>query len=224
MKCGLDISIDSTGLCIDGKLYNYTTTKENYKWIKATTNYIVFRFIEINELDNYSENEMYKLKKYNEITDLIIKDIVDNIKDKNEEIIINIEGYNYALSPGKIIDIVTFSTLLRNKIINISNKIKINIVSPKSLKKQLCEKVYGFGELKLGKNGKPLKSQKVSCNLQGIAGGSFKKPEVYRAFIESNIEHKFKNLCIDLKDELLSMSKIVKPFDDVIDAMWLYLY
>ena len=41
---GLDISITSTGLSIiknnELKLYNFTTTKKNYKWIKKSINYI----------------------------------------------------------------------------------------------------------------------------------------------------------------------------------------
>ena len=46
---------------------------------------------------------------------MIIDDILQNI-NPNEESKIGIEGYNFGATVGDLIDLVTFSTLLRKKL------------------------------------------------------------------------------------------------------------
>ena len=94
---GLDVSKISTALCIEKnnkiKLYNYTTKKDNNIWVKDTSPFINYRHIEYkySQEKDYSKSEMIKLTEFDQITDLIITDILDNIK-VFDSVRIGIEG------------------------------------------------------------------------------------------------------------------------------------
>jgi hypothetical protein len=221
-KIGLDLSLNSSAMTIKNKngikLFNYTATKEGYKWFKDVKDYITFRFIEYENFDDYSENEIYKIKKYNEITDLIINDMLDNI-DLNEKIQVNIEGYSFSSNAGNsILDIVSYSTMLRLKIYEKISK-NINIFSPKTVKVQTCLKIYGYLPPPIGKKGQVLKDPKITCNKDGVKGGDWDKQEMYKAIIDGNIQNPLYNYLLENKEVLLEMKKIPKPFDDIIDSI-----
>ena len=80
---GLDPSLISTAMVVNGKLFNYCREKDAMnksgfsKWFKYCEDKVTFRFIEYRETTNYSEGELIKLKDYDKITDQIIKDIED---------------------------------------------------------------------------------------------------------------------------------------------------
>lgn len=221
-KVGLDLSLNSSAMTIKTKdnikLFNYTATKEEYKWIKYVKDYINFRFIEYENFEDYSTLEIYKLKKYNEVTDLIIKDMLENL-NLNEEIQVNIEGYSFSSNAGNsILDIVAYSTMLRLKIYEKITK-NINIFSPKTVKVQTCLKIYGYLPPPIGKKGQPLKDPKITCNKEGVKGGDWDKQEMYKAIIDGNIKNPLYAYLVENKDVLLEMKKIPKPFDDVIDSI-----
>ena len=119
---GLDVSKISTALCIEKnneiKLYSYTTQKENNKWVKATKAFINYNNIiyKYDEEKDYSKSELLKIAEFDEITDLIINDILDNI-DILDSTRIGIEGYSYSSKRGPIIDIVEFTSILKQKLI-----------------------------------------------------------------------------------------------------------
>jgi len=220
VKIGLDLSINSSALCINksGKyiLFNYTSEKENNKWIKLAKECVNFRFIKYEDKPSgYKDLEIYKLTKYNEVTNLIIKDILDNI-DLKEEIFINIEGYSYSsgVNTSSIIDIVGYSTLLRYKLYNQITK-NINIYSPKTIKLETCRKVYGIKDV-IGKKGQKLKGE-ICENNQGVKAGNFKKPEMFLSFIDSKIETPITKLLNGKKDEILDMKTI--PYNDIVDSI-----
>lgn len=218
---GLDISINSTALTIvangNMNLFNYTTAKADNKWVKAVGKDVTFRYIEYKKGNSYTDSEIDKLACYDSITDLIISDILSTI-NSNQETKINIEGYSYASNTNSVIDIVGFSTLLRIKLYNQVSK-NINIFSPKTVKLQTSISVYGYQPAPVGKNGQLLKDPMVTCNYDGIAGGKFDKPEMLKAMVDGSIKSPIFDFICEHKDEILSLKKIPKPFDDIIDSI-----
>ena len=57
----------------------------------------------------------------------------------------------------------------------------------------------------------------IFINNQGISGGSFKKPQMYRAIIEGNIDTPIYDMMVTYKD-LMDREKIPNPIEDIIDA------
>lgn len=219
---GLDVSLNSTAIAITvGKeiiLFNYTTSKPNNKWIKRVSNKINFRFLEFKKDSNYSKGEIVKLLHYDNVTDQIVEDILSVINEK-EETKINIEGYSYMSNTNSLIDIVTFTTLLRNKLYK-KVSTDINIITPKSVKTQTSVKVYGYQPPPLSKKtGKPLKDPKITMNHDGVKGGDFKKKEMLAAMIDGRVYSPIFDFINENKDELLSFKDMPKPFDDIIDAI-----
>jgi len=217
---GIDPSLSSTSVCIykhnDFTLFNYTNSKPNYKWNKEIQNFVNFKFHEHTDNLEYSESEVEKLLMYNIITDNIVFDINNIIDDETE---VYIEGYSYSSNTGQLIDLVTFSTLLRIKLLN-NKKIKLNIVSPSTLKKSTSDLAY-------------IKDKKgISRNENGLAGGSFKKPDMMVALLEINnqnilninVGHNYFTYIKENKDMLLKSKNIPKPFDDITDSVLLCYY
>jgi hypothetical protein len=209
---GIDISVNSTAVCIyDNKhnLYNYTTKKSNYVWIKNTSDIINFKFFdfEYKKIDGFSDTLIEKIKDYDKYTEEIINDI----KLYGNEFIIGIEGYNYGLkTTDSIIDISELSSILKLKLLREFPNSKIILIPPKSVKIDSCKMVYNL-----------IDGQKVVRNNIGVAGGSFDKIDMLNAFLESNIQNDLKNYLISKKDDILKMKNIPKPFDDVIDSIFI---
>lgn len=218
---GLDPSLISTGLVVNGKLFNYcreksATNKSGLsKWFKYAESELILRFIEYREYNNYSEGELIKLKDYDKITNQIIKDIEENI-DKSLPTKIGIEGYSYASNAGDIIDLVTFSTLLRKKLYDYISQ-DILVLSPSSLKLDACKLTYP--PINEGKK----KEKWVYKNNDGVSGGNLTKHGMFLALIENNnLNDGWTNLCRSLKNEIMSASSVPKPFEDVTDSFLLY--
>jgi hypothetical protein len=222
---GIDISKISSGISVESCkghfLFNYTTHNLNYKWIKRTSDLIKFRHFDYNEVDDYSENEIVRLKIFTKISNQIIKDILNHI-DINEKTIIGIEGYSYGKSSGPLIDLIGISTGIRMKILeNIPNIEVIKIIAPKKVKTLISELVYGLQKPKLGKKGQPLKEYIPPINKEGIKGGDFEKKDIFKAMLDGNINSPILNYCIENKDEILKTKKLSKPWDDIIDSLFI---
>jgi len=205
---GIDPSITSTGMCINGKLYNYcynssakTKKGELTKWFKLADNYITYRYHDKVCKSDYSNEQISKMELYEYITDIIIVDIKDNIS--KGQILIAIEGYAYSSAAGHLIDLVTFSTILRQKLLLISKN--ITIIAPKSLKKLTCRGIYG------------------SDSYDNITGGNFKKIDIYNAvsYCDSEKLDDYTNFLNKQKKDLGKL--IPKPIEDINDAICLYL-
>jgi len=218
---GLDPSLISTGLVVNGKLFNYCREKDVMnksgfsKWFKYCEDKVTFRFIDYRETNNYSEGELIKLKDYDKISDQIIKDIEDNI-DKTKPIKIGIEGYSYSSDAGAIIDLVTFSTLLRKKLYDYISK-DITVFSPSTLKLESCKLTYP--PINEGKK----KEKWVYKNAYGISGGNLTKHGMFMCIVDNNeIKDEWSNLCKTLKDDIMGASKVPKPFEDLNDGFLIY--
>lgn len=221
----VDPSLISTALVVSHKdsfrVINYCRESKVYgktgmtKWFKMAEEHVEYKFIEYRTFDGYSEGELVKLKDYDKITDQIISDILESI---NPEIPtkIGIEGYNFGAQVGDLIDLVTFSTLLRKKLFDKVSE-DILVISPSTLKLECCKLTYP--PINEGKK----KEKWVYKNNNGISGGSFTKHEILLSIIENkNINDDWSKLCVSLKSEMMGLSLIPKPFEDINDAVCLF--
>lgn len=207
------------------KIYNYCRESDSVgkkglkKWFKFADNYVNYNYIKYNEFDNYSDGELTKLMDYDTITDNIIKDILENIDD-SKHTKIGIEGYNFGAQVGDLVDLVTFSTLLRNKLFKKISK-DIIVLSPSTLKLESCKLTYNpiIKEIS-GKN--PRKEYKWMNNF-GIPGGKFQKKDMYYAIIENdNLNDYWAKHCRIMKSDMESVRSINKPYEDVNDAYLIF--
>lgn len=226
IKIGIDLSLSSTAINIniDNKQFIlcYLNKNKTDKWAKKL---IEIENIKIKRIDNisydnlYSDSEIQKLKKYDKISDIILKDIQNIIG--NKECIIKIEGYSYASKSSSINDIIALSTLIRLKLLTELNS-TINIIAPMTLKLETSKYCYGISEIKKysKKTNKQLKSEFKSINNSGIAGGKFTKIEMCEAILDKNVDC----LILDFLKEntdIMNMKKIPSPIDDIIDSIFL---
>jgi hypothetical protein len=221
---GIDPSLISTGVVINGKVFNYcretdaTLSKGGLsKWFKLCEDKIELRYIKYRDFENYSEGELIKLKDYDKITDMIITDIEENI-NKSLPSRVAIEGYNFGAQVGDLIDLVAFSTLLRKKIYDYITK-DITVLSPSTLKQESCKLTYK--PIDIGKKKPKLEWR----NNFGISGGNFTKREVFLSIVENdNWNDEWTIHCKSIKDEILENKTIKKPYEDVNDSFILYKY
>lgn len=225
----IDPSLISTALVVSSgdtfKIYNYCRESDAFgkkgitKWFKLAEQYVNYRYIEYRSFSDYSEGELTKLKDYDRITDSIIEDILLNI-DQSKETKIGIEGYNYGAQVGDLVDLVTFSTLLRKKLYDKVSK-NILVMSPSTLKLESCKLTYEPIVKEIG--GKKPRKEYTWRNNLGISGGKFQKPDMYLAIIENNnFDDFWANHCKLVKDDIKSVKDIKKPYEDCNDAYLIY--
>lgn len=221
---GIDPSLISTGMVVNGKIFNYcresdATNKSGLsKWFKLCEGKVELRFIKYREFENYSDGELTKLKDYDHITDMIISDIENNI-DKSLPSKVALEGFNFGAQVGDLIDLVAFSTLLRKKIYDYITR-EIIVLSPSTLKQESCKLTYE--PIDIGKKKPKLEWR----NNYGISGGNFTKREMYISIIENNTWNDiWSNHCKEIQIDILENKTIKKPYEDVNDAylLWQYL-
>jgi len=224
---GIDISLNSTAICIENNhdisLFSYNMLKPSNKYVKDLEQYVNIRHLEEKkESKNYSESEMNKLNRYDDITDSILMDVFRTIHI-DEPTIIGIEGYSFSSNTSSILDIVCFSTLLRIKLLRNINDVKIDIIAPKSLKVGTCEFVYGYQIIEMGK--RVVRSIKViNTNHQDVKGGDFKKHEMYMAMVDGNVESPITDYLISNAPSILALKSIPHPIDDLIDSIFACKY
>jgi len=225
----IDPSLISTALVVTSgdtfKIYNYCRESSAFgktgikKWFKLAEQYVTYKFIEYREFEDYSEGELIKLKDYDKITDDIIKDILDNI-DSTKPTKIGIEGYSFSSSSGDIIDLVTFSTLLRKKLFDEISE-DITVLSPSTLKLESCKLTYPPIIKEIG--GKKPRQEFIWRNTMGISGGKFTKTEMFMSIIDNNyLDDFWAKHCKLSQTDILSVATIPKPYEDVNDAWTLY--
>lgn len=139
IKIGLDISTTSSGICInEGNSYKFfNITDKSTKYHKNSKNITTYIVDKAEKGENYTENELNKLKKYKQIESKLGFILS---KYRGCEMLINIEGYSYSSQAGNLIDIVTLSTILRLKCLEYSDNVMFT--APQSLKKQVLDNCY----------------------------------------------------------------------------------
>jgi hypothetical protein len=217
----IDPSLNCTAVVINDKKFIYA--KEEYghtkkqtltKWFEICEPFITYRWTDYPSSSDHSTNEMLKHTAYDKLTDKIIEDIKNNTTDINTRI--GIEGYSYSSAAGPLIDLVTLSTLLRNKLYHrISTD--ITVYQPASLKLAACKLTYP--PISVGK--KVIKYE--YRNNDGIAGGKFKKPEIYKALIDNyNLTCEWIEMLRMYESDCFAVKNIPKPIEDMNDAKILY--
>lgn len=225
----IDPSLISTALVVSSKdsfkIYNYCRESKAFgkkgitKWYGLAEEFVEYKFIEYRTFEDYSEGELVKLKDYDKITDTIIEDILLNI-DPNLETKIGIEGYNFGAQVGDLIDLVTFSTLLRKKLFDRISE-DIFVMSPSTLKLESCKLTYKPIIKESGK--KKITIKEEWRNNIGIPGGKFTKNDMALAIIENqSLDDYWIKHCKLIRDDLNSVSTIQKPYEDVNDAYLIY--
>lgn len=215
----IDPSLTCTGIVVNGNIICFAkhetawNKKSMKKWFNICDDIVDFNFIEYNNVKGYSDAEVDKLTSYLSLADRIIDKIQEYMVDGKT--IVAIEGYSYQSVAGPLIDLVTLSTCLRRRLYELSDNLVI--VSPSTLKLESAKLTY-----------KPINEGKrvdkfVWKNNQGVKGGSFKKPDMFRALTENeNIDDDWNSLLIEHSDEMLSAKNIPKPVEDINDAKLLY--
>lgn len=212
---GIDISLNSTAVFIEnnnGKfILSFTNKKDNNIYIKELNKYGV-KFFHFNRetSKDYSKDEILKIKHYNYISDLLVNEILKTL-DLSKKTKCAIEGYSFSKNTSSILDIVSLSTLIRSNLIKSIKDIEIEILSPSTLKLETCKMVYKPIDIGIKK------SKFIYVNNQGISGGKFKKPEMFRAILEGNIDTPIYQMLESYKD-LMEREKIPNPIEDIIDA------
>jgi hypothetical protein len=146
------------------------------------------------------------------LSDKIISEVLKVI-DINKETHCQIEGYSFSKNTSSILDIVSLSTLIRTSLIRNIPNLQLKIISPNSLKLEACKLVYE--PIDIG-----IKKPKLRyVNNQGVSGGSFKKPEMFRAMIDGNIQCPITNMLFNYK-HLMDREKIPNPIEDIIDSIF----
>ncbi len=221
----IDPSLSCTAMVVNHNKYVYTTptvahTKkgELKRWFNLCENHAKIRiFNEPDDSSNHSEKELAKFNHYNEITSKIITDILKYVIP-GEHITVAIEGYSYSSSAGPLIDLVTFGTLLRSKLINTFPDIQLKILTPSEVKLQAAMLTYP----PIYKN--KAKTKIEYRNNEGVAGGSFKKPDMYKVLVENTDlqNDSWVKFLAEHSEEQLSMKSISKPIEDINDSYILY--
>jgi hypothetical protein len=225
----LDPSLISTALVISSgetfKMYNYCRESSAFgktgikKWFKLAEQFVTYKFITYREFVDYSEGELTKLKDYDKITDEIISDILSNI-DTSKPTKIGIEGYSFSSTAGDIIDLVTFSTLLRKKLFDQISE-DITVMSPSTLKLESCKLTYPPIVTETGKKVKKVKIE--YRNNLGLSGGKFTKTDMFMAIVDNNEMQDFwTKHCKLVKSDVLGVATIPKPYEGVNDAFLIY--
>jgi len=225
----LDPSLISTALVVSSgdafKMYNYCRESSAFgktgikKWFKLAEQFVAYKFIAYREFKDYSEGEITKLKDYDKITDGIISDILSNI-DTSKPTKIGIEGYSFSSTAGDIIDLVTFSTLLRKKLFDQVSE-DITVMSPSTLKLESCKLTY---PPIVTETGKKVKKTKVEYrNNLGLSGGKFTKTDMFMAIVDNTeMQDVWTKHCKLVKSDILGVATIPKPYEDVNDAFLIY--
>lgn len=218
----IDPSIVGTAMVVNGKLFTYVKkvnawnkkqTKLN-KWFSLCEPFMNYRFPEFDYPSDYSEQEIYKLLKFQDIIECIIEDIKSNIDD-SQPIHVIIEGYSYSSNAGPLIDLVNFSTQLRLKLLEFVTE--LTVISPSQGKLESAKITYEATNI-----GKRVEKW-VYMNNSGVKGGSFSKHDMLIAILDNkNIDMEWKDFLNDCKDDIMSMKTIPKPIEDINDAILFY--
>ena len=198
MVIGYDDELLLLNYCRESSVYK---KKGMTKWFKMAEPYVKYRFVNYREYKDYSEGELVKLKDYDKVCDDIIKDILEHI-NPNYPTKIAIEGYNFASNGGDIIDLVTFSTLLRKKLFDLVSE-DITVLSPMTLKLEACK--LSYEPIRIEKGKRVIKIVEEYKNNLGIPGGKFIKMDMFYAIIENKYSLAANIIKIKLNPIILSL-------------------
>jgi len=209
---GIDPSLSCTAVVImqDGKddvLHCFTT--KNTKWVKAIETIASCHLVSYRtDKGENSEVEINKLIDYRANAYEVV-DTLNLTKDDH----VFIESYA-SRAKGNIIDLVVFSTFLRERILD--SGAQLTIVTPMSLKKTWAEEIYEKDKKGVARNNELTPNSKGE--MIGIAGGSFKKHQMMLGLYEMEGTSKFKKEMEMHRLDIMPLKDIPTPFNDFVDA------
>lgn len=224
----IDPSLSCTAMVVNDQKFVYTTssvahTKKGVlkRWFQeCEDNGVTVRVWEdLPDFTSNSDTELSKLSRYDEISNHIVMDVLNNINTL-DGVVLGIEGYSHSSKAGPLIDLVTISTLLRNKLytqvpMKVAGQFNMMVLQPTEVKQRAAKLVYA-----------PIQKGKKTeyRNSDGVAGGSFKKPEIYKALLDNqNLSNDtWVKYLHEQSEEILAMKMIPKPIEDINDAKTLY--
>ncbi len=217
----IDPSIISTGLTINEQPFSivaekiaFTKRKNLTKWFDMVEPYCEIFTIDTsyNNETIYAQLEIAKLKTFHRTANLIRK-IIDTHCDLMYNTICLIEGYSYSSQAGPLIDLVTFGSLVREQLFSRSGT-ELVVLAPSTVKRLAAKLTY-----EPIKKGKKIEYR----NNQGVAGGSFKKHEIYKVLTENTKINTDWVRFLRLKEKEISEQKsIPKPIEDINDSVVMF--
>lgn len=213
---GLDVSLSSTGVSIwnkDGyKFLSYIKNHKDTKWTRLMSDFLTPKSMTYGVTEEYLTNEYHKMCDYEKNSLLIVNDIKEYLVDG--DVFVAFEGYAYGAVGNSLLDLVTFTTLLRCNIKNIFNT-SFEIFSPSTVKKETCKLVYGYTEK--GKKNITIETK----NKLGISGGNFTKREMMQALFDYPCDSVLSKFVKENYDLIYTLKTIPTPIPDVIDSYWI---
>lgn len=203
---GIDASITSTVVCVEQNgvdtYHCFTTAEKLSGWMKHIEPIVRFHHLIYKYPKDYSESEKYKIVNYSATAGKIISIIPEGS-------VVGMESYSQSSDAGHLIDLVTLGTYIRTALL--AHQCELKLYAPMSMKKHACIIAYNN-----------MDSKKVWRNLDGVAGGSFKKHEMIRAMLDKTVGlvSPLSDTIRSRSEELLALKGIPKPYDDCCDAWW----
>lgn len=223
----IDPSTTCTGVCINGSVSCVVSEEQSItkngrlnKWFEiasqvATINvYVTPTGVAINKKTPFAVSEVRKLIKYDYVTDYLINQIRKKVPDLKNSLCL-IEGYSYNSKAGNLIDLVTYSTLIRQKMFR--QGATLRVVPPAELKLSAAKLTYEG--VNVGK-----KKPKIEWrNNEGVAAGKFNKHEMYKAICENDdLDDDWRKLLNEHFSDQINAKSISKPLNDINDSYLLY--
>lgn len=217
----IDPSIISTGLTINEQPFSIAAEKialtkkgSLTKWFDISEPHCKILTVDTsyNNETVYAQLEIAKLKTFLRTANLIRK-IIDTHCNLMYNTICLIEGYSYSSQAGPLIDLVTFGSLVREQLFSRSGT-ELVVLAPSTVKRLAAKLTY-----EPIKKGKKIEYR----NNQGVAGGSFKKHEIYKVLTENNKINTDWVRFLRLKEKEISEQKsIPKPIEDINDSVVMF--
>lgn len=217
----IDPSLTSTALTVNGKPFSIASEKIALtkgggltKWFSIVQNHceIITVNTDYGNEKKYSKLEINKLDTFNEIANNVTL-AVDRHCNPSYNTVCIIEGYSYSSQAGPLIDLVTLGTLIREQMCSRQGT-QLVVLSPSTVKKMAAKLTY-----EPIKKGKKIEYR----NKQGVAGGSFKKHEIYKVLTENDkIKTNWIKLLKELEQDIINQKNIPKPIEDINDAIVMY--
>jgi hypothetical protein len=221
---GIDPSINSTAMymSLDDKSFTKmvliasnkitrTKTGNLTKWFSLTSEKMdLIEYDPYKASDSNTDNQKQKIVIANKKANRIIKEIKKVLQNHEVgEVKVRIEGYSYMSATSSIIDLVSFGSIIRSKVLE--EGFDFTEVTPSSLKQNSCQYAYGLTDI--GKR----KPKLIAVSPDGVKGGSFKKPHMLKAFLNTDQDL----LPIDKLNPILSSRNVPKPIEDIVDSFFL---
>lgn len=222
----IDPSLTCTAMVVNDKKFVYAsesvalTKKGELKgWFSELGELATITVLPEIHKGSYSETETNKLIHYISLVNQLSEDIREHCIP-GEDVFVGIEGYSYSSSAGPLIDLVTLSTLIRiNTFFNYTEGLSEHRIFQPTEVKSLAAK-FTYPPIPKNKAGTKVEYR----NNDGIAGGSFKKHEIYKALTENQslTDDVWVNYLRERADEALKLKAVPKPIEDINDAKILY--